>query len=299
VTVVSGGRGPGRPDHVREARSRAVLPLDRPRLVVILGCTVGAGQTVTALMLADLLAGLRAESVAALDLNPGPASLTEQARVPAITVSALLAGRPPGAHAAHAAHRASTGPARGNRTRGRLDVICQDANADGGMTMPGLQFDRLAEVLASRYTLTLADPGAPAVAKVLPGAGQLVLVAPASPDAAQAVSMTCEWLVGHGHAALARRAIAVLNGVSQRSVRHAEQAELVLRGRCRAIVRVPWDDHLAEPKAERGTRDSLDATDGQARLARLRPAVLQAYTALAGVLVSSLAADPAGRGGAR
>jgi len=289
VAVVAGGRGPGRPDHVKEARSRAVLPLDRPRLVVVLGCTVGAGQTVTALILADLLAGLRGEPVAALDLNPGPASLTELARVPATTVSALLADRAPGAHAAH---RGPAGPAQGNRTRGRLDVICQDADAEGGGGMPGLQFERLAEVLASRYMLTLADPGAPTVAKMLTEAGQLVLVAPASPDAAQAVSMTCEWLSGHGHAPLARRSIAVLNGVSQRSVRHAEQAELVLRGRCRAIVRVPWDDHLAEPDAERGTRDGLEAADGQARLARLRPAVLQAYTALAGVLVSSLADDP-------
>ena len=90
---------------------------------------------------------------------------------------------------------------------------------------------------------------------------------------------------------LAKRAIAVLNGVSQRSVQHAEQAELVLRGRCRAIVRVPWDDHLAEHEGERDIRDSLEAADGQARLARLRPAVLQAYTALTGVLVSSLADD--------
>ena len=294
VTVVSGGRGPGRPDHVKEARSRAVLPLDRPRLVVVLGCTVGAGQTVTTLMLADLLAGLRAEPVAALDLNPGPASLTELAGVPASTVSALLADRAPGAHAAH---RGPAGPARGNRARSRLDVICQDA--DGGAALPGLQFERLAEVLASRYTLTLGDPGAPSVAKLLAEAGRLVLVAPASPDAARAVSMTCEWLSGHGHAALAKHSIAVLNGVSQRSVRHAEQAELVLRGRCRAIVRVPWDDHLAEPQAERGIRGSLEAADGQARLARLRPAVLQAYTALAGVLVSSLADDPARRKVAR
>ena len=48
--------GPGRPDHEKEARARAVLPLDGPRLVVVLGCTVGAGQTVTTLVLADLLA---------------------------------------------------------------------------------------------------------------------------------------------------------------------------------------------------------------------------------------------------
>jgi hypothetical protein len=50
--------------------------------------------------------------------------------------------------------------------------------------------------------------------------------------------MTCEWLTGHSHAVLAKHSIAVLNGVSQRSVRHTEQAELVLRGRCGAIARV-------------------------------------------------------------
>ena len=298
VTVVPGGRGPGRPDHLKEARARAVLPLDRPRLVVVLGCTVGAGQTVTTLMLADLLAGLRGEPVAALDLNPGPASLTELARVPAITVSALLADRAPGAHAANGGHR-NPAPGRGARTRGRLDVICQDAAPDGSAALPNLQHERLVSVLASRYPLTFADPGAPAVAKLLAEAGQLVLVAPASPDAAQAVSMTSEYLAGHGHGTLARHSIAVLNGVSQRSVRHAEQAEHVLRGRCRAIVRVPWDDHLAEPEAERGIRDSLEAADGPPRLARLRPAVLQAYTALAGVLISSLADDPARRRAAR
>jgi hypothetical protein len=73
----------------------------------------------------------------------------------------------------------------------------------------------------------------------------------------------------------------------------------VLGRRCRAIVRVPWDDHLGMPEAERDIRDSLAAADGQARPARLRPAALHAYTALAGVLVSSLADDPARRRAAR
>jgi hypothetical protein len=57
-------------------------------------------------------------------------------------------------------------------------------------------------------------------------------------------------------------------------------------------VRVPWDDHLAEPQAERGIRDSLDPAAAASRLGQLRPPVLQAYTALAGVLVAALAASP-------
>jgi MinD-like ATPase involved in chromosome partitioning or flagellar assembly len=285
-----------------------LLPLERPQLIVVLGCTVGAGQTVTTLMLADLLASLRGEPVAALDLNPGPASLTELAHLPATAVSTLLT-RPPGAHAAHAAHAGHVGQAStvmhrgGSRGRGRLDVICQDAapvgQADGTGAPASLQQSRMLGILASRYLLTLTDPGAAAVAKVLPAADQLVLVTPASDDAARAVSMTYEWLGAHGHGAKAAHAIAAINGVSRRTMQHAEQAELVLRGRSRAIVRVPWDDHLAEPEAERGIRASLEPPGGPSRLDRLHPAVLQAYTALAGVLISALAAGPTPRRAAR
>jgi MinD-like ATPase involved in chromosome partitioning or flagellar assembly len=146
--------------------------------------------------------------------------------------------------------------------------------------------------MASRYTISVADPGASAVARVLPAADQLVLVVPASPDAAQAVGMTCEWLEAHGHGALSAASIAVVNGVSQRSMPHAEQAEQAVRGRCRAIVRVPWDDHLARPRAERGIRANHAAIAGPERFSELRPAVLQAHTALAGVLVSVMSASP-------
>ena len=55
----------------------------------MLGCTAGAGQTVTTLLAGELLASLRGEQVAVLDLNPGGGSLTEQAQaVPALTGSA-------------------------------------------------------------------------------------------------------------------------------------------------------------------------------------------------------------------
>ncbi len=111
--------------------------------------------------------------------------------------------------------------------------------------------------------------------------------------------MTQEWLGAHGYEALTANSITVVNGLSKRSMPHAEQAELVVRGRCRAIVRVPWDDHLAEPQAERGIRDSLEPDAALSRLGQLRPPVLQAYTALAGVLVAALAASPQRRRVAR
>ncbi len=65
------------------------------------------------------------------------------------------------------------------------------------------------------------------------------------------------------------------------------RAESVARGRCRAIVRVPWDDQLSArpvPHAQRGPHAQTT----------LNPQTRLAYTALAGVLVAGLAAVPHG-----
>jgi len=297
VVLVPGGVGPGRPDHDKRDRTRAVLPVDGARLVAVLGCTVGAGQTVTTLMVADLLASLRGEAVAALDLNPAPGSLAELAAPrPVLAVNSLLAGPDGPAGPALARRQANGHKARG---RGQLDVFAPEVRGDGALDLGDLEYRRVFDAVAASYGLTLADPGAAAVARVLAVADQLVLVAPASPDAARALAMTQEWLGAHGYEALAVNSITVVNGLSKRSMPHAEQAELVVRGKCRAIVRVPWDDHLAEPQAERGIRDSLEPDAAVSRLGQLRPPVLQAYTALAGVLVAALAASPQRRRVAR
>jgi hypothetical protein len=71
--------------------------------------------------------------------------------------------------------------------------------------------------------------------------------------------------------------VTVINGVSRRSLADVQHAESVARGRCRAIVRVPWDDMLP-----------IEIADPSA----LRPQTRVAYTALAGVLVAGMAAAP-------
>ncbi len=71
VVVVPGGHRPGKPDQLQRDRARARLPVSGPRRIVVLGCTRGAGQTTTVLLAGDMLARLREEPVAVLDLNPG------------------------------------------------------------------------------------------------------------------------------------------------------------------------------------------------------------------------------------
>jgi hypothetical protein len=261
VVVVPGGHRPGRPDQLQRDRARARLAVPGGHRIVVLGCTVGAGQTVTTLLTGEVLASLRDDQVAVLDLNPGPGSLADRARV----VPALNPSQPP--------------------APSRLEVVTREAEGDaenqGDVT-------KIFELLSARYPITLADPGAAAVPRVLATASQLILVAPASQDAASALATTREWLEAHGHAELADGAITVLNGVSRHTMPHVEQAEALARGRCRAIVRVPWDDHLKKPEPERNAPPTPGAPSALPSPGSLSPATLHAYTALAGVLVAAL-----------
>jgi MinD-like ATPase involved in chromosome partitioning or flagellar assembly len=264
VRVVPGGQGPGRRDQETLDRDRARLPLAGPSRIVFLGCTSGAGQTATALMAGQMLAGLRGIPVAAIDLNPGHGSLARQAQsAPVLTVAALLAGSVP----------PSPGP--GARGSARLDVIAADADPASSPVADERAYARLAELVSRHYPMAMVDPGAAEVTRVLGLADQLILVAPASADAARSLAMTQEWLGSNGHGDLAAHAVTVINGVSKASLADVEQAEAVARGRCRAIVRIPWDDGLAA---------------GATGVSSLRPQARHAYTALAGVLVAGLAA---------
>ena len=277
VVVVPGGHRPGRPDQQTRDRARARLAVTGPHRVVVLGCTGGAGQTVTTLMTGEMLALLRADQIAVLDLNPGSWSLSERARaVPAMDQVPPQAGRIPGP----------------GRAASRLEVITANpAEAHGDSAEEDLS--RMFEVISGRYPLTLADPAAPAVPRVLAVADELVLVAPASADAAHALAMTHEWLEAHGHESIASRSITVLNGVSQATMKHVEHAETVARGRCRAIVRVPWDDALRRPGAENIAQAAAAPQAGRPPADSLSLPAVQAYTALAGVLIAGLADEPA------
>ena len=137
----------------------------------------------------------------------------------------------------------------------------------------------------------MIDPAPTGLTRVLARADQLVLVAPASPDAATSLANTQQWLGGHGYGELAARAVTVVNGVSRRTKDDVLRAESVVRGRCRAIVRVPWDDLLSSgSRPERASPAHEPGGPGDQASPALQPQTRLAYTALAGVLVTSLAA---------
>ncbi|GIG80234.1 TcpE family conjugal transfer membrane protein [Planotetraspora kaengkrachanensis] len=269
--VVGGSRTDGM--EVDEARTRT--PLTTSRRIMVLGCTGGAGQTTTALMLGHTLARYREDRVLALDANSGDNTLTTriQAESPE-TLSSLLEG----SHSlsGYLGMRAYT-----TRCESGLEVVGADTDAGAEQRLADRtllnDWRRTLSALDQHYRLVVVDPAAALAARLLPYTDQLVLVAPASADASDAIAMTYEWLDGHGVADLRRRAVMVINGVSRRSMPDVEQAEAVASGRCRAIVRVPWEDELAPGRP------------GPVDVNHLRTGGRRAYVALAGVIVSGLA----------
>jgi hypothetical protein len=268
VKVVTGNgatQGPGARDQEALDRNRARLPIGEPKRILVLGCTSGAGQSVTALMTGSMLASLREHPVAAVDLHDGTLA---RYRAPAAWLEELLAGKPP-------QHIVPTRPDGLHPTPklspARLDVVAShEPLGDGDEIKLLVQMNR-------HYPLTVLDPGAAGLGRLLRVTDQLVVVVPANVDAAGALADTRDWLDNNGHADLAMQSVTVINGVSRRSLPDVEHAESVARGRSRAIVRVPWDDML--PVAPTSP-------------AMLRPQTRVAYTALAGVLVAGLSAAP-------
>jgi hypothetical protein len=266
VKIVAGGAlGPGARDQEALDRTRARLPLRAPMRVLMLGCTGGAGQSLTTLMTGYILASFRQHPVAAVDLHDGTLARYSQ---PAGLLEEILLGKPPRSQLP--ARPDGLHPARMTAPAKLDDIASHDTLRDGDEI-------KLAAQLGRYYPLTMLDPGASGLTKLLKITDQLVIVVPASVEAAGALADTRDWLDAHGFADLAGNSVTLINGVSRRSLGDVEQAESVARGRCRAIVRVPWDEMLPSGLT------SPDTLRAQTRVA---------YTALAGVLVAGMAAAP-------
>ncbi|MFB4300683.1 TcpE family conjugal transfer membrane protein [Actinomadura sp. NTSP31] len=268
IQAVGGGHG----EVDAEYEQRLQQPFHGTRHVVVLGCTGGAGQTVTSLMLGHTFAQHNGEPVVAIDVNPGPGALARRTRSETNETLTSLITRADQVGSLTAMRRYTS------QAKSGLDVIAAGKN-------PLQALDDRDYALAIRtidkfYSVTLLDTAAAIVARVLPYADQIVLVAPASADAPRAVAMTFEWLDGHGYEELRSRAVTVINGVSRRSMDDVEQAEAVARGRCRALVRIPWDDHLSMDRAPRNELKSL------------RAPTRRAYLALAGVVAGGFTVVP-------
>jgi MinD-like ATPase involved in chromosome partitioning or flagellar assembly len=272
VHVASGGLvNPGiGPDEQRrqELALRIRRPLPGPRQIAVASMKGGVGKTTVTALLGLMLAEHRGDRIVALDANPDAGTLADRltGRTDS-TVRDLLDSI--------SDVRSLSDVARFTTLSGRLQVLSSEQDPARSEAFDRDEYERVCAVLSRFYNVVVTDSGTGMVHSAMDGtlalANGLVIVGSLTVDAASRAAKTLDWLVAHGHDELVERAVVVLS--RDRTSREIDAERLVahFQARCRAVVVVPRDPHLAT-----GGRIELDA---------LRPATSDAFLELAALVV--------------
>jgi putative peptide zinc metalloprotease protein len=239
---------PGR-DEARENAliDRVQAPIDGYRHVVVLSLKGGSGKTTTTVMLGHTFATHRRDRVAAIDASPDAGTLVYRiSDQPSTSVRTLL-------DAADGMRRyVDVRPLTGH-TASRLDLVASDADPTASRPFGAAEYRRAADILARFYSLVLTDCGAglmhEAMGSILDSADQILLVTNPAVDSARSADLTLDWLDAHGYSDLVRGCVAVVNSVERPPVVDIPEMVEHFAGRCRAVVQIPRDPHLAEGAA--------------------------------------------------
>ncbi|MGF1662246.1 MAG: MinD/ParA family protein [Kineosporiaceae bacterium] len=240
--------GPGR-DEARENAliDRVQAPIDGYRHVVVLSLKGGSGKTTTTVMLGHTFATHRRDRVAAIDASPDAGTLVYRiSDQPSTSVRTLL-------DSADGMRRyVDVRPLTGH-TASRLDLVASDADPTASRPFGAAEYRRAADILARFYSLVLTDCGAglmhEAMGSILDSADQILLVTTPAVDSARSADLTLDWLDAHGYSDLVRGCVAVVNSVERPPVVDIPEMVEHFAGRCRAVVQIPRDPHLAEGAA--------------------------------------------------
>jgi MinD-like ATPase involved in chromosome partitioning or flagellar assembly len=214
--------------------------------VAVLSLKGGVGKTTTTVGLGATLASLRGDRVIAVDANPDRGTLCDKLRLEtSATVRDLLNER--AQIRRYADVRAYT-----TQAPSRLEVLASDRDPTVSVAFSAQDYEDVARVLGHYYSICVTDCGTgllhSAMAGVLQLADQIVLVSSPSVDGARSASATLDWLAAHNYGDLVRGAVVVLSAVRPRGKTTVDLGRLEehFAARCRAVVRVPYDPHLAE-----------------------------------------------------
>jgi putative peptide zinc metalloprotease protein len=278
VYWLTGGRinfGPSPAERAeRQLIARAKAPVAGCRSIAVISRKGGVGKTTTTLMLGHTFASLRGDRVVALDGNPDAGSLGYRVRrETAATVTNLLADEQEIIR--YADIRSYT-----NQAPTRLEVVASDDDPRITTALGEEEYRRAIALLERHYNLILLDTGTGVLESATKGilqlADQIVVVMSPSLDSARAASATLDWLNENGHAELVRNAIAVVNAVREEGLVEVDKIGEHFQGRCRTVVRVPWDPHLSA-----GAETQID---------RLRPVTRRAYLEVAAAVADGFTA---------
>ncbi|GAA2930892.1 hypothetical protein GCM10020221_28410 [Streptomyces thioluteus] len=131
-----------------------------------------------------------------------------------------------------------------------LEIIANDVDPAVSTTFNDEDYRRAIDVLGRQYPIILTDSGTgllySAMRGVLDLADQLIIVSTPSVDGASSASTTLDWLSAHGYAELVGRSLTVISGVRETGkMIKVEDIVSHFETRCRGVVVVPFDEHLA------------------------------------------------------
>jgi MinD-like ATPase involved in chromosome partitioning or flagellar assembly len=247
----------------RELIARINAPLLGCHKIALLSLKGGVGKTTMTATLGATFASLRGDRVVAVDANPDRGTLSQKIPLEtSATVRHLLRD-------AQRVRRYTDVRAYTSQGASRLEVLASEQDPAVSVAFSEDDYRRTVNLLEHFYNMVLTDCGTglmhSAMYGVLGVADQIVVVSSGSIDGARSASATMDWLDAHGHGDLVAGAVAVINCVS-RSAGGVDLDRVAehFAGRCRAVVRIPFDPHLQE-----GAEVDLDRLDPRTRMGLL------------------------------
>ncbi|WP_156212682.1 MinD/ParA family ATP-binding protein [Lentzea aerocolonigenes] len=247
----------------RELIARINQPLRGCYKIAMLSLKGGVGKTTTTTTLGSTFSSLRGDRVIAVDANPDRGTLALKIpRETTATVRHLLRDAPRITKYSDVRAYTSQSPAR-------LEVLASEQDPAVSEAFSEDDYRRTVALLEHFYNIVLTDCGTglmhSAMKGVLDEADQLVLVSSGSVDGAQTSAATLDWLEAHGYRDLVAKSVCVINSVRPKSGKvDLDKLAAHFQQRCRAVVRLPFDEHLEE-----GAEIALDRLAPETRLALL------------------------------
>jgi MinD-like ATPase involved in chromosome partitioning or flagellar assembly len=260
--------GPSRAELAdRNRLHRIRRPLDRPRHVAVSSLKGGVGKTTVATCLGLVLAEHRGDRVVALDANPDAGTLADRLTGESeVTVRDMIE---------QLDHIGSwTDMSRFTSLAGRLQVLASEQDPAASEAFSRAEYERVCAVLDRYFNVVITDSGTGLVHSAMEGtlalADTLIVVGAPTVDGAGRASKTLDWLLAHTYGHLVEDAVVVLSCDRRSAEVDLPRIREHFESRCRAVVQIPHDPHLA--------------VGGRVELRRLQPATRNAFYDLAALV---------------
>ncbi|WP_345650724.1 MinD/ParA family protein, partial [Streptomyces tremellae] len=212
--------------------------------IAVISLKGGVGKTTTTTALGATLATERQDKILAIDANPDAGTLGRRVRRETGATIRDLVQAIPYLNSYMDIRRFTSQAPSG------LEIIANDVDPAVSTTFNDEDYRRAIDVLGKQYPIILTDSGTgllySAMRGVLDLADQLIIISTPSVDGASSASTTLDWLSAHGYADLVQRSLTVISGVRETGkMIKVEDIVQHFETRCRGVVVVPFDEHLA------------------------------------------------------